>query len=65
VVIEHSGSSHPAAAIARDLMLQTMYGGLPPLSAYPEYLRGEMKAAQDALQLRDLAPAPTPARTRA
>ena len=65
VVIEHGGSSHPAAEMARDIMLQTLYGGLPPLSAYPAYQRGEIKAAQDALQLRDLAPPPSPARTRA
>lgn len=64
VVIEHGGSSHPAAAIARDLMLQTLYGGLPPLTAYPAYQRNEIKAAQDALQLRNLAP-PPPAPTRA
>lgn len=65
VVIEHGGGSHPAALMARDIMLQALYGGLPPLEAYPAYQRQDIKAAQDALELRNLAPAPQSARTRA
>ncbi len=36
VVVEHGGGGSKAAApIARDVMLQALYGGTPPLAAYP------------------------------
>ncbi|WP_102225478.1 penicillin-binding protein 2 [Acidimangrovimonas sediminis] len=64
VVIEHSGGSHPAALMARDIMLQTLYGGTPPLTAYPSFQRKDIEAQQNSLQLRDLAAPTTPARAR-
>lgn len=37
VVVEHGGGGSTAAApIARDVMLQALYGGTPPLAAYPK-----------------------------
>ena len=37
VVVEHGGSgSKVAAPIARDIMLFQLYGGIPPITAYPE-----------------------------
>ncbi len=37
VVVEHGGGGSKAAApIARDVMLQALYGGTPPLAAYPK-----------------------------
>ncbi len=37
VVVEHGGSgSKVAAPIARDIMLFQIYGGIPPIKAYPE-----------------------------
>ena len=37
VVVEHGGGGSKAAApIARDVMLQALYGGTPPLVAYPK-----------------------------
>ena len=37
VVVEHGGSgSKVAAPIARDIMLFQLYGGIPPVSAYPD-----------------------------
>ncbi len=37
VVVEHGGSgSKVAAPIARDIMLFQLYGGIPPVTAYPE-----------------------------
>lgn len=65
VVVEHGGGGSTAAApIARDALLATMTGGLPPLSAYPAEQRSAVAARFAALQLRfaDLAPA-TPIKT--
>ncbi|MFC2966564.1 penicillin-binding protein 2 [Acidimangrovimonas pyrenivorans] len=64
VVIEHGSSSHNAAVIARDIMLQALYGKLPPLTAYPAHQRKKIEEEQKALQLRQLAPQ-APARSRA
>jgi penicillin-binding protein 2 len=37
VVVEHGGGgSSTAAPIARDVMLQALFEGTPPLEAYPE-----------------------------
>jgi penicillin-binding protein 2 len=39
-IVEHGGGgSAVAAPIARDILLYALYGGLPPLSAYPEEQR--------------------------
>ena len=44
VVVEHGGSgSKVAAPIARDIMLFQLYGGIPPLSAYPETQQLEVR----------------------
>jgi len=58
VVVEHGGGgSAVAAPIARDIMLQALYEGTPPLSAYPASQRGTIEAQQEALKLREFAPA--------
>ncbi len=55
VLVEHGGGGSTAAApIARDVMLQALYGGEPPLDAYPTGDRDEIKARQD--RLRDIRP---------
>jgi len=55
VLVEHGGGGSTAAApIARDVMLQALYKGEPPLEAYPEGDRARIKAQQDAL--RDVEP---------
>ncbi len=65
VVVEHGGGgSAVAAPIARDVMLQALYGGLPPLSAYPAGQRREIAQRQQQLNLRSF-PAPQGGQTRA
>ena len=50
VVVEHgSGGSTAAAPIGRDVTLQALYGGFPPLSAYPGAKRDEARAMQERL----------------
>ncbi|MBP1805800.1 penicillin-binding protein 2 [Rubellimicrobium aerolatum] len=53
VVVEHgSGGSTTAAPIGRDVTLQALYGGFPPLDAYPSDKReeaGQMQARVRAL----------------
>ncbi len=52
VVVEHGGGGSTAAApIARDAILQALYGGLPPLAAYPESQRGRIRTMQETLPL--------------
>ena len=54
VVVEHGGGGSLAAApIARDIMLQALYGNTPPLSAYPAPQRGRIGTQQEKLILRD------------
>ena len=54
VVVEHGGGGSAAAApIARDIVLQALYGGTPPLSAYPTSQRGTIDYRQKNLPLRD------------
>ena len=44
VVVEHGGSgSKVAAPIARDVMLFQLYGGIPPIEAYPEKQKLEVR----------------------
>ncbi len=51
VVVEHGGGgSAVAAPIARDITLQALYNGDPPLEAYPEGDRARIKALQDRLR---------------
>ncbi|MDF0601787.1 penicillin-binding protein 2 [Psychromarinibacter sp. C21-152] len=54
VVVEHGGGGSLAAApIARDILLQALYGGTPPLEAYPTSQRGTIRTRQKDLPLRD------------
>ncbi len=54
VVVEHGGGGSKAAApIARDIILQALYDGLPPLSAYPKSDRPRIRKAQEKLPLKD------------
>ena len=65
VVVEHGGGGSSAAApVARDIMLQALHGGLPPLDAYPSDQRREIEEMQNALQLRPPGPSSS-GRTRA
>ncbi len=51
VVVEHGGGgSSVAAPIARDITLQALYDGDPPLEAYPAADRGRIKTQQDNLR---------------
>ncbi|MCX7567806.1 penicillin-binding protein 2 [Sulfitobacter sp. F26169L] len=55
VLVEHGGGGSTAAApIARDVMLQALYDGEPPLEAYPTADRGRIKTQQR--KLRDVQP---------
>lgn len=66
VVVEHGGGgSTVAAPIARDIILQAMAGGEPPLTAYPESQRTRIEAEREELQLMDLPDTPTQGQTRA
>lgn len=52
VVVEHGGGGSAAAApIARDILLQALYGGTPPLSAYPANQRSRIETQQKELKL--------------
>ncbi|KPP83802.1 MAG: penicillin-binding protein 2 [Rhodobacteraceae bacterium HLUCCA08] len=60
VVVEHGGGGSTAAApIARDILLQALYDGTPPLAAYPSNLRGRIAEQQRRLELRDIQPGRT------
>ena len=55
VVVEHGGGgSSVAAPIARDITLQALYKGDPPLDAYPTADRGHVQTQQE--RLRDARP---------
>ena len=55
VLVEHGGGgSAVAAPIARDVMLQALAGGDPPLEAYPTADRGRIKTQQR--KLREIQP---------
>lgn len=57
VVVEHGGSGSKAAApIARDIMMRALYGGEPPLDAYPAWARAAEKERRE--QAAGGAPAP-------
>ena len=57
VVVEHGGGGSTAAApIARDITLQALYNGDPPLEAYPTADRPAVKARQE--QFRRSRPQP-------
>ncbi|UWR59785.1 penicillin-binding protein 2 [Phaeobacter inhibens] len=51
VVVEHGGGGSKAAApIARDVLLQALYDGSPPLEAYPKKDRTNIEALQQRLE---------------
>ncbi len=51
VIVEHGGGGSKAAApIARDITLQALYGGEPPLDAYPTKDRGRIRTQQRRLR---------------
>ncbi len=57
VVVEHGGGgSAVAAPIARDIILQAMAGGTPPLTAYPQSQRNRIESERNELQLMELPP---------
>lgn len=50
VIVEHGGGGSKAAApIARDIMLQALYGETPPLAAYPSDQHERIKAERAAM----------------
>jgi len=54
VVVEHGGGGSTAAApIGRDVMLQALYEGLPPLEAYPSSSRWQVEQMRKELDLRE------------
>lgn len=51
VIVEHGGGgSTTAAPIARDITLQALYGGEPPLDAYPSKDHGRIRGQQKRLK---------------
>ncbi|WP_317055857.1 penicillin-binding protein 2 [Roseovarius rhodophyticola] len=51
VIVEHGGGGSKAAApIARDITLQALYGGDPPLEAYPTADRDRIREQQERLR---------------
>ena len=50
VVVEHGGGSKAATPIARDITLQELYKGDPPLDAYPSKDRNRIKSQQERLR---------------
>jgi len=50
VIVEHGGSGGAAAApIGRDITLQAVYGGTPPIEAYPSGLRSRIREQQERI----------------
>jgi penicillin-binding protein 2 len=65
VVVEHGGGGSAAAApVARDIMLFALYGGLPPIEAYPADQRERIATMLGELTLIEPVP-PGPGRSRA
>lgn len=65
VVVEHGGGgSTVAAPVARDITLQALFGGEPPLETYPEAQRGRIREQQQRLR-EVLPPTAVPDRGRA
>ncbi len=53
VIVEHGGGGSTAAApIARDIMLQALYDGDPPLEAYPSADRARIADQQERIRAR-------------
>jgi penicillin-binding protein 2 len=65
LVVEHGGGGSAAAApIARDIMLFALYGGLPPIDAYPADQRERIATMFDEMILIEPV-SPGPGRSRA
>jgi penicillin-binding protein 2 len=65
-IVEHGGGgSAVAAPIARDILLYALFGGLPPLTAYPAEQRDGIEKERQAMQPEGREAAATPARDRA
>ena len=55
VVVEHGGGGSTAAGpVARDILLQALYNGTPPLDAYPEADRSRIRSQHERLQREQL-----------
>ncbi len=66
LVVEHGGGGGGVAApIARDILLFALYGGIPPLSAYPAAQRNRIETQHRTMPLRDPGQLTATARTRA
>jgi penicillin-binding protein 2 len=66
LVVEHGGGGSTAAApIARDILLFALYGGLPPLEAYPAGQRDQIEEMRRQLTLVDPGRVQAPGRVRA
>jgi penicillin-binding protein 2 len=66
LIVEHGGGGSAAAApIARDVILQALYGGLPPLEAYPESQRDKIAEDRKNLPLAEPVTGEPPVRDRA
>ncbi len=53
VVVEHGGGGSAAAApIGRDITLQALYDGAPPLEAYPSNVRSRIQEQQERIEQR-------------
>lgn len=60
VIVEHGGGGSTAAApIARDILLQALYDGDPPLDAYPSADRGRIAEQQERIRTRIRSGTPT------
>jgi penicillin-binding protein 2 len=65
LVVEHGGGGSAAAApLARDMLLFALYGGIPPIEAYPADQRERMRTYFETLNLRPRQE-PGPERSRA
>jgi penicillin-binding protein 2 len=65
LVVEHGGGGSAAAApLARDMLLFALYGGIPPIEAYPADQRERMRSYFETLPLRPRQE-PGPERSRA
>ncbi|GGL53038.1 penicillin-binding protein 2 [Wenxinia marina] len=63
VVVEHGSGGGAASPIGRDVTLQALYEGEPPLDAYPSSERASAEAMQE--RIRAYVPAGAPAADRA
>jgi penicillin-binding protein 2 len=65
IIDEHGGADHLSTPMARDMVLQALFQGTPPLDAYPSAQRKAIKAQQEKLALRDFVAEVPGGKTRA